>query len=174
MTCEIVGTERALFVTWGTPQIEDFERIVEQVRLHSGGNKASVFYVTRVPCEAPAPDGEVRHQLNRRLPTIVEYCMSYHVILEGDGFAAAMKRGVLLSLFQLTQKRGMFYVHATLDAFKKKVPVEWRDEVNRLLVLAAHRDMLEGRIASDRVRDGSGSFRVDREKPKKSSNSHVA
>jgi hypothetical protein len=174
MTCEIVGTERALFVAWGTPHLEDIDRVIEHLRSRAGTSTESVFYVTRVPQNAPAPEEEVRKQLNKRLPNMIHYCASYHVILEGDGFASAIKRGVLLSLFQLTQKRGIFYVHANLDAFRQSVPSAWRNEINRLLALAAARKLVDGVIPSERTSESSGEYRIDREKTKRSSSKEVA
>jgi hypothetical protein len=174
MTCEIVGTERALFVAWGTPHLEDIDRVIEHLRSRAGTSTETVFYVTRVPQNAPAPEDKVRKQLNQRLPNIIHYCASYHVILEGDGFASAMKRGVLLSLFQLTQKRGIFYVHANLEAFRQSVPAIWRNEINRLLVLAEAHKLVEGQIPSERTNAGSGEFRIDRERPRKPNSKEVA
>lgn len=174
MTCEIVGTEHALYVAWGKPETSDIDQIAEHLKRRAGPSKESVFYITRVPSEAPAPDETVRRHLNQRMASMVEYCAAYHVILEGDGFSAAMKRGVLVSLFQLTQKRGIFYVHATVDAFRRKVPDVWRSEVERLLRLATERDLLVDVIPRDRIQEDSGSFRVHGKHPKKTKSKNVA
>mgnify|MGYP001256862326 CR=1 FL=1 len=171
MACEIVETERALLAVWGTPQIDDVERLIKRLRVRVSETKTPIFYVTRVPSEAPAPTLDVRNCIKRRLPVIVEYCMSYHVILEGDGFTAAMKRAVLLSLFQLAHKRGLFHVHPTVEAFRQKLPFEWRSEITRLLELAATRDLLKGVIPSERK--GSGSFAVHDENPSIPSNTRA-
>jgi hypothetical protein len=171
MACEIVETERALLAVWGTPQIDDVDLLIERLRFRVAATKTPVFYVTRVPSEAPAPTLDVRNCIKRRLPALVECCASYHVILEGDGFAAAMKRAVLLSLFQLAQKRGLFHVHPTLEVFRQKIPFEWRSEITRLLELAATRDLLRGVIPSERK--GSGSFAIDDEPASVHSNSRA-
>lgn len=174
MTCELVGTERALFVAWGTPEVDDVERIIDDVRQRLNGTKGAIFYVTRVPSDAPAPDANVRRRLNQILPTLVEYCASYHVILEGDGFVAAMKRGVLLSLFQLTQKRGLFHVHPSVDAFRLKVPSEWRLEIKRLLELSEERDLLVGPVPNERKGHGSGAFAIRDVKTRDANKSHAS
>jgi len=170
MACEIVGTDRTLFVAWGTPQIVDLERALEQLRLRAELTKGLIFYVTRVPSEAPAPEPEVRRHISQRLATVVEHCSQYHVILEGDGFASAVKRGVLLSLFQFTQKRGMFHVHATVQSFRRVIPLEWRAEVTSLLDLAEKRELLEGVIPGERKLGGTGTLSADGAMRKKPSN----
>lgn len=174
MTCEIVGTERALYVAWGAPETNDIDQIAEHLKRRAGPSKESVFYVTRVPIGAPAPTETVRRYLNHRMAAMIEYCAAYHVILEGDGFTAAMKRGVLVSLFQLTQKRGIFNVHATIDDFRRKVPTVWRSEVERLLSLAAERDLLVDVIPCERFQEDSGSFRVRGAHSKKAKSKDVA
>jgi len=58
--------------------------------------------------------------------------------LEGDGFAAACKRGVLLSLFQLSANRKKFRVHShadevleTLDSHPRAVAAKLLDTARR-------------------------------------------
>jgi hypothetical protein len=43
---------------------------------------------------------------------IIEACSTYHVVRDGGGFGAAMKRGILTGIFQLSSGRKTFFVHA--------------------------------------------------------------
>jgi hypothetical protein len=94
---------------------------------------------------APAPDAQVRARLEQLLPSLVKACSTYHVVLEGDGFAAAMKRGVLTGMFQLSWRRKTFFVHAKVSEIASCVALEQQAAVTRLLDSARMRGMLGAR-----------------------------
>jgi len=73
---------------------------------------------------------------------LLKACSSYHVVLEGDGFAAAMKRGVLTGLFQLSWRRKTFFVHAKASEVAGHVALEQRATLARLLEAARIRGLL--------------------------------
>lgn len=103
-----------------------------------------VVYITRVPRNAPPPDGAARARLDKLMPGIVSVCSSYHVVLEGDGFGAAIKRGILTGLFQLSWRRKTFFVHASVNEVARNVAPEQHRVVSAILELAATRGLLSG------------------------------
>lgn len=142
MPCLIVKTEGAVFAVWGKPETADVGRVLEELKQASAEAGKPVLYVTRVPVDAPAPEPEVRKHLNGLMPTIVKYCSSYHVVLEGQGFVAAMKRGVLTSLLQPLWKRRVFHVHATPSGIYGSLTFNEREIATRLLEAANARGCL--------------------------------
>jgi hypothetical protein len=174
MTCDMVGTDRSLFVAWGTPDLEDLERVAAQVKLRFELTNSPILYVTRVPERAPVPSPAVRAELARLLPAVLDRCADYYVVLEGDGFSSAMKRAVLLGLFQLTPTRGKLHVYGSVDEFRHRVPNIWRADSDRLLHLAEQRDLLEGPIPVERIEQVSGAYFVGKTRPKPVKDSNVA
>lgn len=113
MAVNIVSGPGCVFSVWGKPKREDMDLIERELRQTAAVSGGPVTYVTRVPVDAPAPDPDVRRHLDALMPKIVESCSSYHVVLEGRGFVAAVKRAVLNSLFQIRWRRNLFFVHAS-------------------------------------------------------------
>lgn len=113
MAVNIVSGKGCVFSVWGRPKREDMDLIERELREAAIVSGGPVTYITRVPVDAPAPEPDVRRHLDSLMPKIVESCSTYHVVLEGKGFVAAVKRAVLNSLFQIRWKRGVFFVHAT-------------------------------------------------------------
>ena len=142
MSCEIVATKGAVFCVWGKPTRRDLDRVDAQLRESAHEFKGPVTYITRVPAEAPAPDSDVRKYLNAAMPRIMESCSTYHVVLEGVGFAAAMKRGILTGLFQLGFRKGAFFVHSSAEEVRAKVENAVRPNVDELLRVAAKKELL--------------------------------
>jgi hypothetical protein len=112
MACEVVCCPGAVFALWGQPTIEDISRVHQELIRGTRLLGRPVVYIARVPADAPAPDLKVRQHLRTHLQLMTQSCSSYHVIMEGDGFVAALKRGVLTSLLQPVWKKKVFYVHA--------------------------------------------------------------
>jgi hypothetical protein len=100
---------------WGVPEVSDVERLESAFRAAVDEAGTSVVYVTRVPADAPAPEGECRKRLNSALAEWMKLCSSYHVVLEGQGFVAAFKRGVLTNLLQPFWRPKVVFVHARCD-----------------------------------------------------------
>lgn len=114
MTCDIISTRGAVFALWGVPETSDVDRVEEALREATRVAGEPVIYVTRVPVNQPAPSAEVRRYLDTKMPVLTELVSTYHVVMEGVGFTAAMKRGVLLGLFQLSWRRKTFFVHSVV------------------------------------------------------------
>jgi hypothetical protein len=142
MGCEMVATPGAVFCVWGKPSRSDVDRVEAQLRASAHDFNGPVTYITRVPTKAPAPEGDVRKYLNAGIPRIMESCSTYHVVLEGVGFAAAMKRGILTSLFQLGFSKGAFFVHSSVEEVRLKVAKAVRPNVDELLELAKKNGLL--------------------------------
>jgi hypothetical protein len=144
MTCEILSTRGALFALWGRPTPEDMDRVRGALQVAADACGHPVVYITRVPVNAPPPDAVARARLNELMPSILSVCSSYHVVLEGDGFGAAIKRGILTGLFQLSWRRKTFFVHATVDEVARNFGAEQHRAVAALLALAGSRGLLSG------------------------------
>lgn len=144
MACEIVSSKGALFALWGRPTPEDMNRVRAALQVAADECGHPVVYITRVPMNAPPPDAAARARLDELMPGIVSVCSSYHVVLEGDGFGAAVKRGILTGLFQLSWRRKTFFVHATVSEVARNVGPDQQRVVAELLALAASRGLLSG------------------------------
>jgi hypothetical protein len=133
MPCEVERCPGAVFAVWGQPTQADVVRVHEELKraAHEAGHP--IVYITRVPADAPAPDEELRNFLSAHLPTMTQSCSSYHVIMEGDGFVAALKRAVLTSLLQPIWKKKMFYVHARAEDVLPSLSGPGRTAAERVL-----------------------------------------
>jgi hypothetical protein len=78
------------------------------------------------------------------MPGINSVCSSYHVVLEGDGFGAAIKRGILTGLFQLSWRRKTFFVHSSVSDVARNVGPDEQRAVSAILELAATSELLSG------------------------------
>ena len=142
MACELLTTSGALFVLWGEPELADMERVMVAVQSAAATCGHPIVYVTRVPVDAPPPNAQFRARLDELMPTLLKACSTYHVVLEGEGFGAAMKRGVLTGMFQLSWRRKTFFVHAKVAEVAGSVAPELRPTVARLLDAANVRGLL--------------------------------
>jgi hypothetical protein len=144
MACEILQSAGAVFTVWGKPERSDMARVLHEVTRAAEQHRGPVVYVTRVPQNAPTPDGTARRDLAAVLPLMMKACSSYHVLLEGTGFLAAVKRGVLTGLLQPVWQARVFFVHPDATTLLARVPPNDRDNVTRLLDAATRRGLLEG------------------------------
>jgi hypothetical protein len=145
MACEFLTGDGVVYCVWGRPKIKDMNDLVMHLEAAVEAAGRPAVYITRVPVDAPAPDAKVRQYLNSLMPRITALCSTYHVVLEGAGFIAALKRGVLVSLFQIGNKRGMFFVHADVDEVVRSIQAERQLAVRALLIRADSRGLLRGR-----------------------------
>jgi hypothetical protein len=151
MACEIVSSSGAVFALWGRPRVEDIDRVKDAIEAAAAACGQPVVYITRVPVDAPAPDAFVRARLDELMPRLMKACSSYHVVLEGEGFGAAMKRGILTGLFQLSWRRKTFFVHAEAGEVEQSVGADRRPAVRKLLDAARTRGLLIGSLAPPRA-----------------------
>lgn len=142
MACEIVSTRGAVFTLWGTPNPRDIDRVKQALESAAEECGHPVVYITRVPVNAPAPDAATRARLDELMPSLVQSFSTYHVVLEGEGFAAAFKRGILVGLFQLSWRRKTFFVHANVHEVALNVGRECEAAVRAVLHLARIKDLL--------------------------------
>jgi hypothetical protein len=145
MACELITTPGAVFALWGEPEVADIDKVRFSLETAAATAGHPVIYVTRVPVDAPAPNAQVRAKLDQMMPTLLKVCSTYHVVLEGEGFAAAMKRGVLTGMFQLSWRRKTFFVHAKVTEVATSVGFEQRPAVDKLLDSARVRGLLGAR-----------------------------
>jgi hypothetical protein len=142
MACQLVTTRGAVFALWGKPEPADMEQVTIAMEAAAEACGHPVVYVTRVPVDAPPPDAPARARLNELMPRLVRACSTYHVVLEGEGFGAAVKRGILTGIFQLSWRRKTFFVHATASEVTRAVGSECRKAVHELLTAAERRGLL--------------------------------
>lgn len=142
MACEVITTPGAVFALWGEPEVADVEKVRSVIEAAAASCGHPIVYVTRVPVDAPAPNAQVRMKLDQMMPSLLKACSTYHVVLEGEGFAAAMKRGVLTGMFQLSWRRKTFFVHAKVTEVAGSVGLEQRPAVTKLLDAARSRGLL--------------------------------
>lgn len=142
MACELISTDGAVFALWGVPELPDLERVLAEVAGAAAKCGHPIVYVTRVPVDAPAPDAQFRAHLDQQMPSLLKACSTYHVVLEGEGFAAAMKRGVLTGMFQLSWRRKTFFVHAKVSEVASSVPLTQQADLSKLLASAQRHGLL--------------------------------
>jgi hypothetical protein len=151
MACEFLAGEGVMFSVWGEPSTTDVDNgllCLQTIYKKTGG---PVTYVTRVPMNAPAPEPTVRQYINSKMPQITLLCATYHVVLEGTGFMSALKRGILLSLFQISHRRNTFFVHSNVDEVEYRVEPERRAAVRAVLRRAEGQGLLSGIPARTKV-----------------------
>ena len=152
LACELIVDAGAVFALWGKPSLEDMDRVASALRQAVEKAGRPVTYIARVPADAPAPDANVRRHLDTLMPEIVDRCSTYHVVLEGDGFLVAMKRAVLLGLFQLRWRRGVFFVHSSVSELLHQIPQADLAAASHIVELARTAGLLQadrGRKAQD-------------------------
>ena len=132
-----------MFALWGKPEVADMDRVKDAVEAAAAACGHPVLYVTRVPVTAPPPDAPARTRLDQVMPALLKACSTYHVVLEGEGFGAAMKRGILTGIFQLSWRRKTFFVHAKVHEVSASVGLTERPAVSRLLDAAQLRGLLD-------------------------------
>lgn len=149
MACDIASNGPVVFVLWGTPELADLARILHEVagveRIYGAGK---AVYVARIPQDADAPPAHVRRVLSQKMPAFVERFQSYHVVLEGDGFGATIKRSALVGLNLLCRGRKKVFIHARHEEILREAPVE-----KRAHLIGAFRTFLPLGLLTDRVRD---------------------
>lgn len=146
MACEIVSTSGGVFALWGQPTRDDVDRVAVSLKEAAAARGRPVIYVTRLPPSAPIPDRDTRHYIEAVMPTVARCFSSYHVVLEGVGFAAALKRGILNSLFQLVWRQKTFFVHASVDQISSSIAPEVQADLGDLLARASEEGLLDRKL----------------------------
>jgi len=142
MACEIISTPGAVFALWGQPTPRDMDRVAAALEAAATKCGHPVVYITRVPVNAPPPGPAARARLNQLMPVISKWFSTYHVVLEGVGFGAALKRGILVGLFQLSWRHKTFFVHSEVSAVPPSVGGEQRRAVHDLIGAALAKGLL--------------------------------
>ena len=120
------------------------DRIVDAMQAEARECGHGVIYISRVPATQPAPNAEVLRYLAKQMPKLSEAISSSHVILEGEGFAAALKRGVLTGIFQLLGSRGTtIVVHSVASEVPRRLESAAGQVVNQLLEVAKAQGLLD-------------------------------
>ncbi len=147
MSYQLAQTRGAVFVLWGDPEPADGPQVLKVVQKVAAENGGKVTYVTRVPPGAPSPSPAARKTLNKTLPELTALCSSYHVVLEGEGFLAAFKRGVILSFLQPVWKPRLFYVHATCGDVLRQVTTAELANASALMRTAEAAGLTKGTVS---------------------------
>lgn len=146
MACQIVKTKGAVFSVWGKPEVADMDQLLSAVESAARETGGPVVYVTRVPAGSPAPEGAAKQRLDQLFPRLLAHCSSYHVVIEGEGFVAAFKRGVLTNLLQPFWRKRMFFVHARCSDIKNKLLPHEKQAVETVLYLAEDNGLVAGSL----------------------------
>lgn len=142
MGCELISMPGAVFALWGRPTITDIDRVKAELDTAAASCGHPVVYVARIPVDAPPPDARARARIDELMPSVLQVCSTYHVVLEGEGFGAAIKRGILTGIFQLSWRRKTFFVHATAGDVLRSVAPDCKSAVSALLTAAKARGLL--------------------------------
>lgn len=126
------------------------DRLVAAVEAAARETEGPVVYITRVPEGSPAPEGEAKRRLGMLFPSLLAYCSSYHVVVDGEGFVAAFKRGVLTNLLQPFWRRRMFFVHSRCSDIKSKLLPQEVRAVDAVLDLARARGLTNNGVPPNR------------------------
>lgn len=156
MACKIISSEGAVFALWGQATLADIDEVLNQVRSAAKASGRPIVYITRLPVDAPVPESDVRKRLDQAMPSIRAVCASYHVILEGDGFLASVKRAILASLMQFGWQKDTFFIHASAKQVASKAPREYRDDVEKILYLAEQQGLLSATAPDEASRSTFG------------------
>lgn len=143
MAVDIVSVRGAVFALWGLPTKQDVDQLLAALQAEARECGHPVIYISRVPANQPAPSGEVRKYLGQQVPILAQVLSSCHVVLEGEGFAAALKRGVLTGLFQLSPRRTVFFVHPVASEVPRSLDRALARVAQQLLEVAKARGLLD-------------------------------
>jgi hypothetical protein len=143
MALDIVSVRGAVFALWGLPTKQDMDRILAALQAEVQECGHPVIYISRVPTGQHAPNAEVRKHLSQLTPMLAQAISSSHIVLEGEGFAAALKRGVLTGIFQLTPRRTSFFVHAVASEVPHSLDSALARVAQQLLEVAKARGLLD-------------------------------
>ncbi len=116
MTCATGIVERVYLVRWEVPAAEDVQRILTEVANHHVRVGKKLYFVAVTTPESTAPDDATRRALGENLPKLLEWCESLHLVIEGKGFSATVRRAVAAGLFMVSGKRKSMFVHEDIWA----------------------------------------------------------
>jgi hypothetical protein len=120
------------------------DRLVDAVQAEARECGHRVLYISRIPANQPAPSADVRRYISQLVPTLAEAISSGHIVLEGEGFAAALKRGVLTGFFQLLgSRRTTFVVHSVASDVPRGLESALAQVVHQLLEVAKAQGLLD-------------------------------
>jgi hypothetical protein len=142
MAIEIVTVPGGVFALWGVPAKRDMDRLVDAAQAEARECGHGVIYISRIPASQPAPSADVLRYLAQQMPALSAAISSSHVVLEGEGFGAALKRGVLTGIFQLLG-RTTLVVHSVASDVPRDLESAHALVVNQLLEVAKAQGLLD-------------------------------
>jgi len=113
MACRILRSKGAVLTVWGKAQLSDLTEVTSNLELAVGESGGPVISVSILPAGVPPAEDAVRDQVMVLIPKLIGNCSSVHVVFEGEGFLAAIKRGVLTGLLRGTRRQHLFHVHGS-------------------------------------------------------------
>lgn len=106
---------RLHFVRWGTPVMDDVDRVLREVQRGFNTLKQPLIGISLVPAEAEPPRDEVRAAMVRNMEELLRCNERIYFVMEGSGFRHSVMRSVLAGLLLVGGKRGRVAVHDSLD-----------------------------------------------------------
>lgn len=106
---------RLHFVRWGTPVMEDVDRVLREVQRGFSALKQPLVGISLVPADAEPPRDDVRAAMVRNMDELLRCNERLYFVMEGSGFRHSVMRSVLAGLLLVGGKRGRVVVHDSLD-----------------------------------------------------------
>ena len=103
---------RLHLMRWGTPTLDDTNRLVLEVQRAHKSLKQPLIGVAIVPADAEPPRDDVRSAMVKRLDDLLQCCERMYFVMEGSGFRQSVMRSVLAGLLLAAGKRGRITVHS--------------------------------------------------------------
>ncbi|MBK7397769.1 MAG: hypothetical protein IPJ34_16090 [Myxococcales bacterium] len=106
---------RLHFVRWGTPVMDDVDRVLHEVQRGFSTSRQPLIGISLVPVDAEPPKDEVRAAMVRNMDKLLACSERLYFVMEGSGFRHSVMRSVLAGLLLVGGKRGRVVVHDSLD-----------------------------------------------------------
>jgi hypothetical protein len=92
---------------------------------------------------ASIPTGEVRDELVGFYQTMLTYCDSMHVVIEGTEFQQSIKRSVVANVLLVVPARGRFFIENTLQGVIASSPAAVRVELANAAQIAGEAKLFD-------------------------------
>jgi hypothetical protein len=122
MAVKIISYKRIFIVNWlDFSDIADLAMILRELEIARRRAGQPLVYISRVVADMKTPDEKLRSEMLQGLPAVLRHCSSVHCILEGHGFSNAVQVSVVSAIIFLMRKRGIFFIHRSMDALASQL-----------------------------------------------------
>jgi len=138
---------RLHFVRWGTPVMEDVDRVLREVQRGFSALKQPLVGISLVPADAEPPRDDVRAAMVRNMDELLRCNERLYFVMEGSGFRHSVMRSVLAGLLLVGGKRGRVAVHDELNTAVALVAPQVGHSASEILMTGR----LHGVVSAERV-----------------------